>query len=77
MTERAPISACIISFQEEDRIGTAQEIFKLRQRAAILLQNPSVYANCLLSVNGRTPTPAPCRDVCRASRNGSVMCRNR
>ena len=39
--------------QEEDRIGTAQEIFKLRQRAAILLQNPSVYANCLLSVNGR------------------------
>lgn len=36
-----------------ERISTAQEIFKLRQEAAILLQNPSVYANCLLSVNGR------------------------
>lgn len=36
-----------------DRIGTAQEIFKLQQQAAVLLQNPSVFANCLLSVNGR------------------------
>ncbi len=38
-----------------DRIRSAQEIFKLRQQAAVLLQNPSVYANCLLSVNGRDP----------------------
>jgi oligoendopeptidase F len=37
----------------QDRIDTAQQIFKLRQQAAVLLQNPSVYANCLLSVNGR------------------------
>jgi len=37
----------------EDRINSAQQIFKLRQQAAVLLQNPSVYANCLLSVNGR------------------------
>ena len=36
-----------------ERISTAQEIFRLRQQAAVLLQNPSAYANCLLSVNGR------------------------
>lgn len=37
----------------DDRVRSAQEIFKLRQQAAVLLQNPSVYATCLLSVNGR------------------------
>lgn len=37
----------------EERISSAQEIFKLQQQAAVLLQNSSVYANCLLSVNGR------------------------
>lgn len=36
-----------------DRVATAQQIFKLRERASILLQNPAVFANCLLSVNSR------------------------
>jgi oligoendopeptidase F len=35
------------------RITTAQEIFKLRQQAGILLQNVSAYTNGLLSVNSR------------------------
>jgi oligoendopeptidase F len=47
------IEALNRELDREDRIGTAQKIFKLRQEAAVLLQNPSVFANCLLSVNGR------------------------
>jgi oligoendopeptidase F len=39
----------------EKRVVTAQQIFKLRQEATILLQNASAYANGLLSVNGRDP----------------------
>ena len=37
---------------EESRVATAQQIFRLREAASILLQNPAVYADCLLSVNG-------------------------
>lgn len=37
----------------DDRITIAQQIFKLREAASILLQNPASYANCLLSVNSR------------------------
>ena len=37
----------------DDPVGSAQQIFKLRESVTVLLQNPSAYANCLLSVNGR------------------------
>lgn len=39
--------------ESEDRVGVAQQLFKLRDQAGVLLQNPSVFANCLLSVNSR------------------------
>ena len=37
----------------EDRVATAQQLFKLREQAATLLGNLGVYANCLLSVDSR------------------------
>jgi oligoendopeptidase F len=37
------------------KVATAQQIFKLCERVSVLLQNPSTYANCLLSVNSRDP----------------------
>ncbi len=37
----------------EQPVAAARRIFRLREEAGILLQNPSAYANCLLSVNGR------------------------
>ena len=47
------IEALNPDLEGDARVGTAQQIFKLREEAAILLQNPAVYANCLLSVDGR------------------------
>ncbi len=37
----------------DDRVSAAQALFKLRERASTMLQNLSVYANCLLSVDSR------------------------
>ncbi len=53
MTLCDAIAALNGQLEGDQRVNAAQEIFKLRQKAAVLLQNPSVYSNCLLSVNGR------------------------
>ncbi len=52
-TLSAEIEALNPGLTEERRVETAQRIFRLRQEAGVLLQNASVYASCLLSVNGR------------------------
>jgi oligoendopeptidase F len=39
--------------ESDTRVAAAQQIFKLCERVSVLLQNPSTYANCLLSVNSR------------------------
>lgn len=47
------IEALNQAFAGDSQVSIAQQVFKLREQAAVLLQNPSVYANCLLSVNSR------------------------
>jgi oligoendopeptidase F len=47
------IEALNPDLEGDARVETAQQIFKLREEAARLLQNPAVYANSLLSVDGR------------------------
>jgi oligoendopeptidase F len=39
--------------ETEDRVRAAQQIYRLKDQASVLLQNPSAYANCLLSVDSR------------------------
>lgn len=47
------IEALNPGLEGDDRVSCAQQVFKLRDQLSVLLQNPSAYANCLLSVNGR------------------------
>jgi len=47
------IEALNPALADDEPVIAAQQIFKLREQVSVLLQNPSVYANCLLSVNSR------------------------
>ncbi|MGD8831880.1 MAG: M3 family oligoendopeptidase [Pseudomonadales bacterium] len=49
----AEIEALNPALDGDDRVATAQRIFKLRESASRLLADPSVFASCLLSVNSR------------------------
>ena len=47
------IEALNPKLESDERIGTAQQLFKLRDQAGVLLQNTATFASCLLSVNSR------------------------
>ena len=47
------IEALNPGLETEDRVRAAQQIYRLKDQASVLLQNPSAYANCLLSVDSR------------------------
>ena len=47
------IEALNPKLESDERIGTAQQLFKLRDQAGVLLQNAATFASCLLSVNSR------------------------
>ena len=49
MDEMAELNAHL----EADSVAVAQSVYKLRHQAGVLLATVSVFARCLLSVNGR------------------------